>query len=169
MRTTGDGQEQFVVGSDVPNFFGLGLGVNDNRPCVETIRGGFRADRVIPPGRWAHLAAVFSPDETRLYVDGQKVGVGPASLPPPKKTRFVIGNVGLDHDKLFFRGHARTVRISKVGRYNGDFLPDEAFVKDGADPPAKAVLIYDGSAVDGDRVIDLSGAGNDGRWERVKP
>lgn len=152
----------------MPNFFGLGLGINDNRPCVETIRGGFGGDRVIPPGQWTHLAAVFAPDETRLYLNGQKVGVGPASQPPTKKTRIVIGNVGLDHDRLFFRGHARSVRISKGERYIANFMPDESFTKDG-DDPVRAVLIYDGSAVKGDSVIDLSGAGNEGRWERKKP
>ncbi|MFO0806581.1 MAG: protein kinase [Gemmataceae bacterium] len=169
VRPTGDRQEQFIVGSDVPNFYGLGLGLNENRPCVETIRGGFRADPAILPGTWTHLTAVFSPEETRLYINGQKVGVGPASQPPKKKTRFVIGNVGQGHDKLFFRGHVRAVRITKGERYNGDFLPDEAFTKDGADVPAKAVLIYNGATGEGDRVIDRSGAGNDGRWERTEP
>lgn len=169
VRPTGDRQEQFVVGSDMPNFYGLGLGVNDNRPCVETIRGGFRADPVIPLSKWTHLAAVFAPDETRLYINGQKVSVGPASQPPTKKTQLVIGNVGLDHDKLFFRGHARSVRISKGERYIADFVPDETFAKDADDAPAKAVLIYDGSAVESDRVLDRSGAGNDGRWERTRP
>jgi predicted Ser/Thr protein kinase len=71
VRPTGDRREQFVVGGDVPNFYGLGLGINDNRPCVETIRGGFHADRLIPTGRWTHLAAVFTPDETKLYFNGQ--------------------------------------------------------------------------------------------------
>jgi serine/threonine-protein kinase len=169
VRPTGERHEQFIVGSDVPNFYGLGLGINDNRPCVETIRGGFRADRLIPTGRWTHLAAVFAPEETRLYLNGQKVGVGPASQPPTKKTQFVIGNVGLGHDKLFFRGHLWSVRISKGERYNYDFLPDEAFTMDADDTPVRAVLIFDGSAVESDRVSDLSGSRNDGRWERRKP
>ncbi|MCC6417797.1 MAG: hypothetical protein IT429_06060 [Gemmataceae bacterium] len=77
--------------------------------------------------------------------------------------------MGEEHDKLFFRGHLRCVRISKGERYKEDFVPDEAFTKDGADAPAKAVLIYDGSAVEGDRVLDRSGSGNDGRWERMRP
>ena len=50
-----------------------------------------------------------------------------------------------------------------------DFVPDESFMKDAEDAPVRAVLIYDGSAVLSEQVIDRSGAGNDGRWERTKP
>lgn len=169
VRPTGERHEQFVIGGDVPNFYGLGLGINDNRPCVETIRGGFQADRVILPDQWTHLAAVFAPDETRLYLGGRKIGVGPASQPPTRMTRFVIGNVGEDHAKQFYRGHIRCVRVTKGERYNADFVPDEVFVKDAEDAPTKAILIYDGVVVERVRVVDQSGAGNDGRWQRMKP
>ncbi len=62
-----------------------------------------------------------------------------------------------------FRGQIRAVRISSGERYTGDFQPPEEF-------PAgdvEAVLIYDGSHVEGDRVIDRSGRGNHGVVKRV--
>jgi len=165
VRTAGDSRDQFIVGSDVPNFYGIGLAVNNNFPTAETIRGGFHIEKVVPPGKWTHLAAVFGPEETTLFMDGKKIGVGPPTQPPTRKTRFVIGNVGEDHNKMFFRGKVRSIRISAGERYKDDFTPDETFTKDGDDAPAKAILVY-GGGVDGDVVTDLSGAGNHGTWQR---
>ena len=167
VRTQGDKQEQFVIGSDVPNFYGIGLAVNNNYPAAETIRGGFHIEKVVPAGRWTHLAAVFGPEETTLFMDGKKIGVGPATQPPTRKTPLVIGNVGEDHNKMFFRGKVRTVRITAGERYKDDFLPDETFMKDADAAPVKAILIYNGADVEGERVIDLSGEGNHGTWQRA--
>jgi len=163
MRTTGDKSQQFIIGSDVPNFFGIGIGIKNNGPIVETIRGGFDIERHITPGQWTHLAAMFGTQETTLFLNGKKIGVGPATQLPTRSTHFVIGNVGEDHDRLFFHGQIRCVRISNGERYSADFVPDSSFAPDAADAPHRAVLIFDGSKVDGDRVIDLSGEGNDGR------
>lgn len=66
-------------------------------------------------------------------------------------------------------GKVRSVRISKGERYTDNFTPEERLGKDADNAPVKAMLIYEGSAVEGDRVIDRSGTGNDGRWERAKP
>jgi hypothetical protein len=44
-------------------------------------------------------------------------------------------------------------------------VPDEEFVNDSEEAPHRAILIYDGSTTDGNRVIDLSGNGNDGMWK----
>ncbi len=82
---------------------------------------------------------------------------------------FVVGNVGKGNPINYFFGKLCSVRISKGERYNADFVLEEKFSKEGDDAPAKAMLIYDGSAVEVDRVIDLTRAGNDGRWERTKP
>jgi hypothetical protein len=68
---TGDPSTQYVIGSDVPNFFGIGFGVEENRPNVETIRAGFRVnDRILTAGEWTHLAVVYGSSETRLYING---------------------------------------------------------------------------------------------------
>ena len=34
-----------------PNFYGIGIGVKNNGPIVETIRGGFDIERHITPGQ----------------------------------------------------------------------------------------------------------------------
>ena len=126
--------------------------VHRRRPVL---RGGDPAEPLEP-------RLVFGEDETRLYHDGRKVGIGPATR-RDGGAAFVIGNVGRGNPINYFVGKMRSVRISKGERFKGDFVPDEAFAKDAADAPVRAVLIYDGSAVEGDRVIDLSGVGNDGR------
>jgi len=166
IRITGDKRQQFIIGSDVPNFFGIGIGIKNNRPIVETIRGGFDIDKPITPGVWTHVAAVFGLKETVLFLNGKKIGVGPATQPPTRKTHFVIGNVGEDHNRLFFHGQIRCLRISQGERYSADFEPVLSFTQDAADAPYCAVLIFDGSKVEGDRVIDLSGKGNDGDLAR---
>jgi len=75
----------------------------------------------------------------------------------------VIGNVGEDHDGMFFRGQIRCLRISSGERYSDDYEPESSFSPDTANAPHRGVLIYDGSKVEADRVIDLSGGGNDGK------
>jgi eukaryotic-like serine/threonine-protein kinase len=162
-RTNGDKSEQFIIGSDVPNFYGIGLGIKDNAPIVETIRGGFDIATPITPGQWTHIAAVYGPNETVLFLNGKKIGVGPATAAPSRPTHFVVGNVGEDHGNLFFHGQIRCLRISRGVRYSADFEPESSFVPDAADVPDRAVLIYDGLKVEGERVTDLSGEGNDGR------
>ena len=162
IRATGEKSEQFIIGSDVPNFYGIGFGVKNNGPIVETIRGGFDIERPITPGKWTHLAAVYGPEETILFMNGKKIGVGPATQHPSRQTHFVIGNVGEDHDRLFFHGQIRCLRISRDERYSADFVPDSSFAQDTADARHRAVLIFDGSTVEGKRVLDLSGEGNDG-------
>lgn len=161
-RTTGEKSEQFIIGSDVPNFYGIGFGIKNNSPIVETIRGGFDIDKPITPGKWTHLAAVYGPEETMLFLNGKKIGVGQATALPTRSTHFVIGNVGEDHSNLFFHGQIRCLRVSRGERYSADFEPESFFIPEGADVPLRAVLIYDGSKVERERVIDLSGGGNDG-------
>ncbi len=164
-RMADDRREQFIIGSDVPHNFGIGIGVNNHNPIAESIRGGFHVDQPITPGKWTHLAAVYGPDETKLFVDGKKIGVGAATLLPSIQTHFVIGNVGEDHTNLFFKGQVRCLRISKGERYSTDFEPEFSFKPDAADSAHRAILIFEGSKAEKDRVIDLSGEGNDGKWE----
>jgi hypothetical protein len=159
---------QFFIGSDVPTKHGLSLGMSEAVLCAEYVAGVTFTEAAIPLNRWSHVAAVFGETETRLYLDGRQVGVGPPTKPVGGAV-FVVGNVGKGNPINYFVGGVRTLRITRGQRFVADFVPDEAFVKDGADAPARAVLIYEGSAIEENRVIDLSGAGNDGRWERAKP
>lgn len=63
-----------------------------------------------------------------------------------------------------FQGQARTLQISQGEHYSADFEPEFSFASDAADDPHWATLIYDGSKVEGELVIDLSGCGNDCMW-----
>ncbi len=158
---TGDPSTQYVVGSDVPNFFGIGFGIEENRPNVETIRGGFRLnDRNIPAGEWTHLAVIYGSSETRLYINGTLASVGPPTDVPKQATPFVIGNVGEQHQHMFFKGNIRSVRISGGERYNDAFDPQPKLL-----PDSTAVLIYDFEQSVGDAIHDLSGKGHHGRRE----
>jgi serine/threonine protein kinase len=157
----------FLIGSDVPTKFGLGIGICGTTLSAEQFDGLVRSSHPVPVGEWSHIAAVFSSGETRLYLNGKLVHTGAATKPVSVGVRFVIGNVGLDSPLDYFSGRIRCVRISTGERYNTDFVPDEEFVNDSEEAPHRAILIYDGSTTDGNRVIDLSGNGNDGVWERL--
>jgi hypothetical protein len=157
---------QFFLGSDIPTRHGLSLGLSEAILCAEYIPGVIFSESAIPLDRFSHAAVVFGPTETRLYLGGRKVAVGPATQ-TTGGAPFVVGNVGSGNPINFFVGKIRAVRISRGERFSADFLPDETFVADAADTPTRAVLIYDGTPGPGDRVPDQSGAGNHGRWERV--
>jgi hypothetical protein len=159
---------QFVIGSDIPTKHGIGLAMCEALLSAEYIAGMVHSEGAIPLDGWSHVAVVFGDNETRLYLNGHRVGAGPATK-AEGGTTFVVGNVGRSNPINFWVGKVRAVRVSKGERYAGDFVPEEKFKKDADDAPVRAVLIYDGAAVEGDRVIDLSGAGNHGRWERTRP
>lgn len=156
-----DHGNQFVVGSDVPTRYGLGLSISGAVLSAEYIAGTTFSDRPVPLGRWSHVAAVFGERETRLYLDGRRVHVGPATR-ALGGTTFVIGCAGLDNPIDHFRGGIRSVRISTGERYADDFAPDPTFR-----PDARAVLIHDAGCVEGGRVVDLSGNGSHGRIEKA--
>ncbi len=134
---------------------------------AERIDGLVKSNQVVPIRKWSHIAAVFSKQETRLYFNGKLVHTGPPTE-ISGGTHFVIGNAGENHPREFFLGKIRCLRISHGERYKADFTPEERFAKDADKSQSNTVLIYDGQNVDGDRVIDLSGNGNDGRWERFE-
>lgn len=155
-----------IIGSDIPSEWGLSLTISGVVLMAEYIPGELRSKQPVPVREWSHVAAVFDEKETRLYFNGKLVATGP---PTQIKggTRFVVGNVGENEPVDYFLGQIRSVRISKGERYIADFVPDKEFVKDTKDAACKAVLIYGRGAMDGDKVIDLSGNGNDGVPERL--
>lgn len=150
---------QFFLGSDSYGEYGLGLGVHTGQPHITFLRGADAASMQMVPGKWAHVTAVFGIKDSRMYLDGKRVWTGPASeiygeIP------YVIGGVGLDSRLFQFRGGMKSVRISEGERFVADFTPDEKL-----EPDEKTLLLYDGLHIEGDRVIDRSGRGNDGQWE----
>jgi len=151
---------------DIPTEYGLGLAISGSVLAAESVPGMTFSGRAVPLGRWTHVAVVFGERETRLYLDGEPVHVGPATEfrgGPP----FVVGCAGRGNPINHFRGRMRAVRISPGERYGGAFRPEETFMADPDEAPCWAVLIYDGRHVEGDRVIDLSGARRDGCAEMI--
>ena len=152
----------FIIGSDMPGEYGIGLGTAPTNLCVEYIAGKVsKSKQPIPIRKWSHVAAVFGAAETRIYFNGKHCHTGPVTE-ATGGTNFVIGNVGQNNHLAFFVGKIRCARISKGEVYLADFIPDEQF-----DSTENAMLIYDGRHTDGDKVIDLSGKGNHGVWEQL--
>lgn len=115
----------------------------------------------VPAGRWTHVAAVFTEDETRLFVSGNQVWISAACT--PDEAPFLIGGGSTTDSPEQFLGQIRCVRISRGERFSKSFVPDHDFTADDT-----TVLIYKGRNVDGLRVIDVSGNGNDGKWSLVQ-
>ncbi|TWU49255.1 protein kinase domain-containing protein [Rubripirellula reticaptiva] len=164
--TNDNSESQFVVGSDVPGHYGMGLGMGANgHPMVEIIRSGLDATRYrLPTNRWSHLAAVFSFDETRLYLDGKLIGTCLPTAKAEVESPFVVGNLGFDHGKMCFLGKLRSVRITSGERFNEEFLPDENL---SIGDNSESLLIYDESSFGSKQIEDLSGNGNHGNWDSV--
>lgn len=155
---------QFIVGSDVPGHFGIGMGIGKSgNPMFETVRGGCDATRFrFPENRWSHLAAVFASDETRVYFNGKLAATCQATNLPEVESPFVIGNLGKEHGSMCFIGKLRFVRITSGERFNSDFLPNQT-----STDHSDALLVYDESSFGSVQIKDLSGNGNDGSWEPI--
>lgn len=142
---------QFIIGSDIPGEYGLGIAICGSMLSVEHIEGMVNSTAAVPPNRWSHVAAVFTEFETRLYLNGKLVATAPGSK-TGGETRFVIGNVGENNLISFYWGQVRSVRISMGERYNGEFKPIN-FESDDS-----ALLVLDGSAtIRSEELIDASG------------
>lgn len=124
-------KQQWIVGSDRPGQFGIGIGIKNGHPMIETIRGGMHApDTKIPLDQWSHLAGVFGANETRMYLNGKLVGTCPPTEAPMEASKFVIGNLGEKHQTQYFTGRIRSVRISKGERFSDTFTPKEFLDED---------------------------------------
>jgi hypothetical protein len=152
---------QFVIGSDIPTEYGIGLSICEAILAAEYMDGSIYSKQVVPLNEWSHVAVVFGEADTRLYFNGKLVKTGSVT----KKaggTTFVIGNVGRDNPINFFRGNVRSVRITKGERYTEDFVPSETLGSGEKSLSDSTLLLYRGADVDGARVTDLSGHGNHG-------
>ena len=155
-----DHGRQTIIGSDIPTKWGNSMGISGAIFAAEYISGDIFSDQQVPLNAWSHLTVVFGVKETRLYFNGKLVKVGPKTE-PQGGTHFVIGCVGETNPIDHFRGKMRCARISRGERYTGDFKPDRAFVADPPDVPNGAVLIYNGTHVDGGRELDLTEKGGE--------
>jgi tRNA A-37 threonylcarbamoyl transferase component Bud32 len=148
----------FIIGSDIRGSHGIGLALSGPNLAFEYLVGFEVSNAAVPLRQLTHVAAVFGPENTRLYRSGKLVHTG-APTKAYGDTPFVIGQIGATNPDLHFVGQMRCVRISKGERYKEDFTPNESFAADD-----DSLVIYEGKRVDGDRVIDLSGKGHHGKW-----
>ena len=118
------GRCQFIVGSDIPGKYGVGIAICGSVLSAEYVGGMINSDASVVPAVWSHIAGVFSHSETRLYLNGKLVASGPgSSTSNDGAAKFVIGNVGENNHLDYFQGQVRSVRISGGERYGGDFQP----------------------------------------------
>ncbi|MCC9602856.1 protein kinase [Stieleria sp. JC731] len=154
----------FIIGGDVRGEFGVSVGICGAVLAAETVPQMVKSNEVVRPGQWSHVCAVFGKTDTRLYLNGKLVHTGPATKAVAPNAHFVVGNVSEDTPIDYFAGKIRSVRISDGERYSDDFQPDESFAPI-KEANKSALLIYDGTQFEGGIAKDLSGNGNDGRWE----
>jgi serine/threonine-protein kinase len=166
LRTDDFRSDMFLIGSDIPNEYGIGFGVKAGYANVEILKGGFLSQQLLQPGHWCHVAVVYGDTETVLFFNGKNVQTDRPTQ-ALGGTNFVIGNVGEGHTHMFFRGEVRSVRISKGERYHEAFAPSAKFTTSEDTDSSRAVLLYDASSADNHRVVDLSGHGHDGHVERL--
>ncbi|MBL8755602.1 MAG: LamG domain-containing protein, partial [Planctomycetes bacterium] len=116
---------------------------------------------VLQPGRWQHVAGVFDGSEVRVYVDGllvaRKAGKG------ARKANELPLLVGADPDgngapTSFFAGLVDDVRLSKVARYQAEFVPAGNHAAD-----AETVLLLPCDLDFGPWTPDASGQGRHAR------
>lgn len=143
---------QFLIGSDVPGKYGLGISICGSQISAEYIDGMINSPASVVPGEWSHVAAVFTESATRLYLNGQLVATGPGSE-EGVPSKFVVGNVGETNLLYFYRGQIRAVQISEREQYSGDRF----------DPPADLgsdetkLLVISEPRLDGDSVLTADG------------
>jgi serine/threonine-protein kinase len=153
-----------IVGGDVPGKFGLGLSICGVLASAEYVSGMLKSEATVPLKQWSHLAVVYAPNETRLYLNGKQVATGPPSGEPPP-THFVIGNAGENNPMDYFLGKIREVRIWPMERYDEDFTPSQMFYRglESVEPQA----VYMPTRHENGVVKDQSGNQHDAKLETL--
>jgi len=154
---------QFIIGSDVPGEFGIGIGICGENLAFEYLSGLEVSKTAVPLRSWTHVAAVFGEIDTKLFLNGQHIWTGPATK-VEGGTNFVVGRVGQTNLIDEYHGYIRCLRISRGARYSDQFSPEVTFT-----PDDTTVVIYEGESVEALDVFDVSGNGNDGKWVPVEP
>jgi len=112
-----------------------------------------------------HVAAVWTPTEKRIYLDGQLVARGADPLPRLETAYTDIGEVPtigratLLHNSLerFFKGRISEIRISESAKYADDFTPQQNLSKDD-----DALILYHFDEGSGSILNDHSGNNHHG-------
>jgi hypothetical protein len=144
------------------------VGYDSDLNAIVKLTNGTRllisTDNVLRDRKWHHLALVFDPEgegnTMRFYVDGKLAGSQVTDDTQAVKYAggdLIIGNSYTEADKsAVFYGEIDEVRISRIPRYNSDFIPP---YRPFSDSGGWMLALYhlDGNAQ------DSSGNGNHGR------
>ena len=136
--TTEQGTAPFVAKTEQSEF---ALNLANNIPGFHCHLGNkyisaiAPTDKVIPAGKWTHVAGVFDGKEMRLYVDGKVTAKVAAS--GARTTNVLPMFIGADPDAKalptqFFTGSVDEVRLSTTARYQEDFAPATRYERDAA-------------------------------------
>jgi serine/threonine protein kinase len=108
----------------------------------------------------AHVAAVSTGTELRLFIDGRLAGKAPLLVSPPEglAAGLIGGSVNSAPTWNPLNGLIDEVRISKVARYANDFTPPATMQPDG-----DTLILYDFLEGQGDTLKDSSGNGHHGK------
>ncbi len=106
---------------------------------------------VLQANQWYHVAATYDSGNARVFVNGvarPSGAVGPVSHMP-------VLRVGGLNGYGFFAGQIDDVRVSRIVRYTGDFIPPSAPLTADAD----AIALYEFDEGNGQTAYDASASG----------
>ncbi len=88
-----------------------------------------RAENVLEPHRWYHVALVYDTAEVVLYLDGQPIGRRAVDAGKRRKTNRLPLFIGADTDgqgqpTSFFAGEIDEVHLARGAKYQGAFKPE---------------------------------------------
>ncbi|MEO1526120.1 MAG: WD40 repeat domain-containing serine/threonine protein kinase [Planctomycetota bacterium] len=121
--------------------------------------------------QWSHVAVCFRNDGRQYFLNGNKIAQSAKVIPfPEEMTSFFVGATPLHDPQVKGQGLIRSLRVSKVIRYEDDdaFVPDQQLT-----PDQDTVLQFDFTEDDGfagatpTLIRDRSGNGNDGKLKHA--
>jgi hypothetical protein len=88
-----------------------------------------RAENVLEPHRWYHVALVYDTAEVVLYLDGQPIGRRAVDAGKRRKTNRLPLFIGADTDgqgqpTSFFAGEIDEVHLARGAKYQAAFKPE---------------------------------------------
>lgn len=118
------------------------------------------------PRRWYHIAGVWDRKEIRFYIDGRRHSIdhGGWNGEQPGETLYIGGEpLNVQPVDRFLRGAVDEVRVSRIARYQGDFVPSARF-----DTDEQTIALYHFDEGEGTVASDASGNHHDGRIVNAK-
>jgi formylglycine-generating enzyme required for sulfatase activity len=151
---------QFAVNWGGPGP-GIGLGLESGRLSADAWDGvawqELSYDSPLAT-EWLHIATVVEKGKFYLFCNGKLAGSQVLDQPPPAAEKLYLGNDQARKAESAFRGQLRALRISKIGRYTTDFVPDATFQRD-----SQTLALYRFDEGQGTELRDSSGNNHHGK------